>query len=58
MDSLAKKNDRTRCFPDLLIEKEKQTIDAWFKENQKQNLENMNTFSQVYNLQVIAGLGI
>ena len=47
-------------FPDLLIERGKAKKDAWLKENQKQlmNLENMNTFAQVYNLQVIAGLGI
>ena len=47
-------------FPDLLIERGKAKKDAWFKENQQQlmNLENMNTFAQVYNLQVIAGLGV
>ena len=45
-------------FPDLLIERGKAKKDAWFKENQKQlmNLENMNTFAQVYNLQLIVGL--
>ena len=47
-------------FSDLLIERGKAKKDAWLKENQKQlmNLENMNTFAQVYNLQVIAGLGV
>ena len=47
-------------FSDLLIERGKAKKDAWLKENQKQlmNLENMNTFAQVYNLQVIASLGV
>ena len=70
MDSLAKKNDRTRClffssggirFVSWPPNREgKSKKDAWFKENQQQlmNLENMNTFAQVYNLQVIAGLGV
>ena len=47
-------------FPDLLIERGKAKKDAWFKDNQRQlmNLENMNTFSYVYNLQGIASLGV
>ena len=70
MDSLAKKNDRTRhlffssggirfvFWPPNREGKSKK--DAWFKDNHQQlmNLENMNTFAQVYNLQVIAGLGV
>ena len=47
-------------FPDLLIERGKVKKDAWFKDNQQQlmNLENMNTFAYVYNLQGIASLGV
>ena len=47
-------------FPDLLIERGKAKKDAWFKDNQQQlmNLENVNTFAYVYNLQSIASLGL
>ena len=46
--------------PDLLLERGKAKKDDWFKENEQQlmNLGNMNTFAQVYNLQVITGLGV
>ena len=43
------------CSLTSLQRGEKQTKDAWLM---LMNLENLNTFSQVYNLQVIAGLGV